>query len=295
MSRAVWKGAISFGLIHVPVSLHPASTDSRVDFDWLDARTLDPVGYKRVNKRTGREISSERIVKGVKQKNGEYVVLSDEEIRAAYPKTTQTIELEGFVPATDISFVFIDRPYYLAPEGKGTGKVYALLREAMSSSSLVAIGSLVMHNKQHLVTVLPAGPALMLGTLRWSADLRSADDLDLPPATASANNLSAAEVKMANRLISQMTMAWRPEDYSDRFNDAIRTLVQRKARAGEGRTVKPLEDAPVAAADNVVDLTALLKQSLKGSRSALPASQPKARKATRTRSSKSRSKKAAAA
>jgi len=295
MSRAVWKGAISFGLIHVPVSLHPASTDSRVDFDWLDARTLDPVGYKRVNKRTGREISSERIVKGVKQKNGEYVVLSDEEIRAAYPKTTQTIELEGFVPATDISFVFIDRPYYLAPEGKGTGKVYALLREAMSSSSLVAIGSLVMHNKQHLVTVLPAGPALMLGTLRWSADLRSADDLDLPPATASANNLSAAEVKMANRLISQMTMAWRPEDYSDRFNDAIRTLVQRKARAGEGRTVKPLEDAPVAAADNVVDLTALLKQSLKGGRSASSAPQPKAPKPTRSGSPKSRSKKAAAA
>ncbi|HEX6722113.1 MAG TPA: Ku protein, partial [Burkholderiaceae bacterium] len=104
MPRAVWKGAIAFGLVHIPVALYPASQETEVDFDWLDKRSMDPVGYKRINKRTGKEIAKENIVKGVKHDGGDYVVLSDEEVREAYPKTTQTIEIESFVPAGDISF-----------------------------------------------------------------------------------------------------------------------------------------------------------------------------------------------
>ena len=99
MPRAIWKGAITFGLVHVPVALYPASQEDDIDFDWLDKRTMDPVGYKRINKRTGKEIDKDDIVKGVKQEDGDYVVLSDDEIRAAYPKTTQTIEIEAFVQA----------------------------------------------------------------------------------------------------------------------------------------------------------------------------------------------------
>jgi DNA end-binding protein Ku len=109
MPRIIWKGAISFGLVHVPVALYPASQEIGIDFDWLDKRSMDPVGYKRVNKRTGKEIDKENIVKGVKQENGEYVVLSDEEIHEAYPKTTQTIEIEAFVDAKDIPFVFLEK------------------------------------------------------------------------------------------------------------------------------------------------------------------------------------------
>ena len=126
MPRAVWKGAISFGLVHVPVALYPASQEVGIDFDWVDKRSLDPVGYKRVNKRTGKEIQNENIVKGIKQEDGEYVLLSDEEIKAAFPKSTQTIEIEAFVKASEISFFLLERPYFLEPTGKGD-KVYCRL------------------------------------------------------------------------------------------------------------------------------------------------------------------------
>lgn len=261
--RAIWKGAISFGLIHVPVALYPATRDEAVDFDWLDKRTLDPVGYKRINKRTGREIDKAQIVKGVKQDNGDYVVLSDDEIRQAYPATTQTIAIETFVPAEQISFVYLERPYYLAPVGK-TAKVYALLREAMAQAGLIAVARLVIHSKEHLAALLPAGPALMIGLMRWGSEIRPAQDLDLPHEGVSANGIKPAELKMAKQLIEEMTDDWRPQDYQDEFTTAIRKLIDRKVKAGEAQSVEPLEEAPSQDRGNVVDLTDLLKRSLGG-------------------------------
>src|SRR4051812_19754797 len=154
-SRALWKGAISFGLVHIPVSLHPATTESGVDFDWLDKRSMDPVGYKRVNKRTGKEIDKDNIVKGVEYDSGKYVVLSPEEIEAVYPKSTQSIEIEAFVSATEIPFVYLDRPYYLAPIGRGE-KVYALLREALLKKQRIGLARVVIQTKEHLAALVPA-------------------------------------------------------------------------------------------------------------------------------------------
>ena len=285
MPRAVWKGAIAFGLVHIPVALYPASQETEVDFDWLDKRSMDPVGYKRINKRTGKEIAKENIVKGVKHDGGDYVVLSDDEVRAAYPKTTQTIEIESFVPAGDISFVYLERPYYLEPTNRAE-KVYALLREAMSRAALVGIARIVMHNKEHLAALLPAGPALMLGTLRWANEIRPAEQLNLPP--AGDGKLKDAELKMAGELIRKMAGAWKPEQFADRFSDAIRKLVARKAAAGESTPVKPLEDAP-AVASNVIDLSELLRNSLQSRRraastkAASKAAAKRARKAGATR------------
>jgi DNA end-binding protein Ku len=259
MPRAVWKGAIAFGLVHIPVALYPASQDNEVDFDWLDSRSMDPVGYKRVNKRTGREIDKENIVKGVKQEDGKYVVLSDDEVKEAYPRTTQTIEIEDFVPASEISFAYIERPYYLEPTGRAD-KVYALLREALADASLLGIARMVMHNKEHLVALLPAGPALMLGTLRWSNEIRPASELKLP--AEGKGQLKDAELKMARQLIDEMTTAWKPDKYDDRFTDALRNLISAKAKAGKARSVEPLEEAPDFGEDNVIDLAELLKSSL---------------------------------
>ncbi|SEL08709.1 DNA end-binding protein Ku [Roseateles sp. YR242] len=264
--RAIWKGAISFGLVHVPVALYPATREEDVDFDWLDKRTLDPVGYKRINKRTGREIDKDQIVKGVRQDNGDYVVLSDDEIRQAYPATTQTIDIETFVPADQISFVYLERPYYLAPLGK-SAKVYALLREAMADAALIAVARIVIHNKEHLAALLPAGPSLMIGLMRWANEIRPADDLSLPAAGKSAHGFKPAELKMARQLIDEMTGDWRPHEYRDEFSAAIRTLIARKVKAGESQSVEPLEEAPPQSEGNVVDLTELLKRSLGGGRS----------------------------
>ena len=261
MPRAIWKGAISFGLVHVPVALYPATREEEIDFDWLDKRTMDPVGYKRVNKRTGKEIEKDDIVKGVKQDDGDYVVLTDEEISAAFPKRTQTIEIQSFVQAQDVSFVYLEKPYYLEPQGRAD-KVYALLREAMADSSLIGIARMVIHNKEHLVALLPAGPALMLGMLRWANEIRPADELNLPSAGKEANKLKDTELKMAQQLIKELTTEFKPQDYRDEFSNAIRELVARKAKAGETQTVEPLEEAPDYSGDNVVDLTELLRGSL---------------------------------
>ncbi len=260
--RAVWKGAISFGLLHVPVALYPASREEDVDFDWLDKRTMDPVGYKRINKRTGKDIDKAHIVKGVKQENGDYVVLTDDEIRKAYPATTQTIDIERFVPATQVSFVYLEKPYYLEPIGK-SGKVYALLREAMADAGLIAIARLVIHSKEHLAALLPAGPALMIGMMRWANEIRPADELNLPAEGRSAHGFKAGELEMARQLIDEMSSDWDPTEFRDEFTASIRKLIARKVAAGETETVEPLEAQPSEeGSGNVVDLTELLRRSL---------------------------------
>ena len=262
MPRVIWKGAISFGLVHVPVALYPASQEVGIDFDWLDKRSMDPVGYKRINKRTGKEIAKDDIVKGIKLDDGDYVVLSDEEIKAAFPKSTQTIEIEAFVKASEIAFVLLERPYYLEPIGKGE-RVYALLRESMQQAGVIGIARLVMHTKEHLAALIPSGAALMLNTIRWATEMRPVDELKLPAQGKASTNLKPAELKMAAQLISDMTGPWDADAYTDSFGASIKALVKQKVDAGKTEQVTPLEDAAdVANASNVVDLTALLAKSL---------------------------------
>jgi DNA end-binding protein Ku len=268
MSRAIWKGAISFGLVHVPVALYPAAAPGGIDFDWLDKRTMDPVGYKRINKRTGKEVQSEHIVRGVKTSGGEYVVLGDDEIKAAYPKTTQTIAIESFAKPTGIPFTLLDTPYYLEPVARGE-KVYALLRDAMASAGVVGVARVVLHTKEHLAVLVPVGPVLMLDTLRWASEVRRWEELKLPQVGARSAKSSDAELKMARALIEDMTEDWQPDRFEDRFTQALRTLVDERAAAGQTETVQPREDSgPGAATSNVVDLTELLKRSLGGRKAA---------------------------
>lgn len=260
MPRSVWKGAISFGLVHVPVALYPASQEVGIDFDWIDKRSMDPVGYKRVNKRTGKEVPSSEIIKGIKQDDGDYVVLSEEQIRAAYPKATQTIEIEAFVNATEVPFVLLERPYYLEPVGK-SHKVYALLREAMLQAGVIGIARVVMHTKEHLAALIPSGAALMLNTIRWASEIRPTEDLSFPSEGKAA--LRPAELKMAAQLIGDMTTRWNVEDYEDTFSGAVHELVRRKLAAGDTETVTAPEELPArASGSNVVDLTELLAKSL---------------------------------
>lgn len=276
-TRSLWKGAITFGLVHIPIGLYSATEESDVDFDWLDKRTLDPVGYKRVNKRTGREIERDDIVKGVEHGKGHYVVLSPEEISEAYPRTTQTIEIETFVDIHELPFVYLEKPYYTAPINKGE-KVYALLREALRDTGKAAIGRVVIRSKQHLAVVLPCGPALVLNLLRWGGEIRSWEDLPLPKAGKSAAGIRDAEMKMARQLIADMSGRWSAQDFRDDFHKAIMKLVEAKAKAGETATVEPLEEAPEAQGADVIDLTELLRRSLRGGgkAAASPAAAPRA-------------------
>jgi DNA end-binding protein Ku len=281
-SRVLWKGAITFGLVHIPVALHSATSASGVDFDWLDKRSMDPVGYKRINKRTGKEISKENIVKGVEYEDGQYVVLSEEEIAAAYPKTTQTIEIESFVPNTDIPFVYLERPYYVAPINRGQ-KVFALLRDTLLKTQRVGIARVVIQTKQHLAVLVPSGPALILNLLRWGSDIRPLEDLNLPPVGAKAAGLSEKELAMAKQLVDDMTGKWDPEKFTDSFKDDIMALVKRKAKEGKLENVAQPEESDEAdtrSGAKIIDLTELLQRSLRKGGGDAPkakaASKPKA-------------------
>lgn len=283
-SRALWKGAISFGLVHIPVSLHSATTESGIDFDWLDKRSMDPVGYKRINKKTGKEITKENIVKGIAHEDGQYVVLSPEEIAGAYPKTTQTIEIESFVPNTDIPFIYLERPYYIAPINKGK-KVYALLRDTLLKTQRVGIARVVIQTKQHLAVLVPSGPGLILNLLRWGADIRSWEDLDLPAEGAKAAGLSDKELSMAKQLVDDMTGKWDPDQFSDSFKDDIMALVEQKVKEGKVETVEQPEegdDSPGRSGAKIIDLTELLQRSLRNKAGTTSSAKTPAKKAAAT-------------
>ncbi|MFM9487614.1 non-homologous end joining protein Ku [Pseudomonas monachiensis] len=282
MARAIWKGAISFGLVHIPVALVSATSSRGVDFDWLDSRSMDPVGYKRVNKVTGKEVTREHIVKGVQYEKGRYVLLSEEEIRSAHPLSTQTIDIFSFVDGKQIPLQNIDTPYYLAPDKRG-GKVYALLRETLTKTGKVALARVVLHTRQHLAALMPLESALALVMLRWPAEVRSLDELALGSEVTSPE-LAKGERDMARRLVEDMSAEWTPDDYRDGFEDKIMALVDKKAREGKIEDVETASGEEERKTADVIDLTELLKRSLgsKGAGKAAarpkPGSKPVARK-----------------
>ena len=262
MPRVIWKGAVSFGLVHIPVALYPATRSDDLDFDWLDRRTMDRVGYKRVNKATGKEVPREQIVRGYAYEKDRYVILTDDDIRAANPVSTQTVDLLAFVNAAEIPFLYLDTPYFLAPDRRGE-KVYALLREALVRTQRIGVANVVLHTKQHLAALIPMGPVLVLHTLRWSNEVRDWSELDIPAEGAKAAKLTAKEIDMAEKLIDDMADTWDPTAYHDTFRDDILALVDRKVREGRTESVEPVEGERAAPrADNVIDLTDLLRQSL---------------------------------
>ena len=275
-TRTLWKGAITFGLVHIPIALYSATVETDLDFDWLDKRSMDPVGYKRINKKTGKDIDKDNIVKGIEWQDGQYVVLTPEEISAAYPRSTQTIEIESFVDADDVPFVYLERPYYVAPINKGE-KVYALLREALKQTDKVGIAKVVIQTKQHLAVLIPCGPALVLNLLRWGGEIRSWEDLKLPPADAKAAGIKDSELKMAKQLIGDMAATWSAGQFRDSFRDEIMKLVETKAKAGQTEAVNKVENAPTPQGGaDVIDLTELLRRSLQGGKPAAAANKPAA-------------------
>ena len=172
MPRTIWKGALSFGLVNIPVGVYPATSDKSIHFNQFEEGTSDRIRYKRVNERTGDEVANDRIVRGFDLGGGEYVILSDEELESAEPKKSRQIEISDFVGLADIDPVYFRTSYYLAPEGAGSDKAYALLRRAMSEAGRIGIATMVMRNKEYLVAIRPEDDALALHTMYFSDEVR---------------------------------------------------------------------------------------------------------------------------
>ncbi len=261
MPRALWKGAISFGLVHIPVELYAAVKEHDLDLTMLDRRDFSPIGFKRYNKTTGKDVSWDDIIKGYQYADGEYVVLSDEDLKRANVKASQTIDIVAFVEAADVPLTYYVQPYYLAP-AKGGNKVYALLRETLRRAGKIGIANVVIRTRQHLAALLCIGDAIVLNTLRYTDEIRAAQDLTLPE-SPQALGITDKELQMALSLVEGMSEAWKPEQYRDTFRDDVLALVEQKVQAKQTKTITlPGPEQQQALSGNVIDLVALLKQSL---------------------------------
>ncbi|TWG81481.1 DNA end-binding protein Ku [Cupriavidus gilardii J11] len=264
MPRIIWKGAISFGLVNIPVVLKAAARDNALDFDWLDDRDMAPVGYQRINKRTGKPVDKDHIVKGYQYEKGEYVLMSPEDFRQANVEATQTVDIVSFVKADQIPPYYFETPYYLEPDRRGE-KGYALLRETLRRTGRAALALVVIHNRQHLAALLVTGDALILNTMRWAEEVLPMDDLRLPKSSGKQDKVSAREIEMAERLVEDMQEDWSPETYRDTYREDLMERIESKIAAGNTHLLTPAEEGaqePRRSAD-VIDMMALLRESIK--------------------------------
>src|SRR5882762_6476456 len=275
MPRGLWKGAISFGLVNVPVELYSAQKRSaELDLTMLDKRDLAPVGYQRVNKASGKEVPWEDVVKGYEYEDGKYVVLSEEDFRRANPEATKTVDIVAFVELAEIAPIYFETPYYLGP-GKRGEKAYALLRDAMAKAGKAGIATVVIRTKQYLAALIPRDEALVLNTLRYHKELRTAEELEIPEKLKGAK-VSSKEIDMALRLIEDMADEWRPEKYHDSYREDLLKRVEEKVKAGQTEEItEPEKEEKAPKGAQVIDLMSLLKKSVEGGRKAEKAPKPK--------------------
>ena len=261
MPRTIWKGSISFGLVHIPVALYSGEENEELGLTMLDKRDMSPIGYKRVNKNTGKEVSWDDIVKGYEYEEGEYVVLDEDDFMKANVEATQTIEILCFVNVADVPVLYFSKPYFLEPIRKGE-KGYALLREILKQTGKMGIAKVVLRTRQHLAGLVVQNDLLVLDLLRYHHELRGTEELKIPGNNLSELKISKKEVEMAQRLVEDMVESWNPENYHDDYRDDLLQLIEQKAKAGETEVIeKPVsEEIPKGA--EIIDLMSLLKRSV---------------------------------
>ena len=251
----MWSGAISFGLVNVPVKLYSAVSRKTVRFHQLNADTGHRIAQKRVDSGTGEEVPYEQIVKGFELTKDRYVVITPDELEAIEPERTRTIQIEDFVDLPEIDPIYYDHPYYLVPD-KGAAKAYGLLLNAMEASGKVAIARVVLRSKEQLVAIRPAGELLMMETMIFHDEVVAHEDLDDLPDSKELK-VSDREIQMAQQLIDSLSGEFEPEKYRDEYRDKVLDLIERKA-SGEEIAVQPEAPAPA----KVPDLMAALEASL---------------------------------
>jgi DNA end-binding protein Ku len=259
MARTVWKGALSLGLVNVPVGLYTATQDKTVHLNQFETGTTDRIRYKKVNERTGEEVEARDISKGFNIGGGEFVILTDEELASAEPERSRLIEITDFIELSAIDPIYYRSTYYLAPEGEAATKAYALLRQVMTETNQVAIGTLVMRNKEYLVAVRPDDGVLKLQTMYFP------DEIQLPgkvlPDLPESVELSDREVSMGKLLLETMATEWNPTRYHDTHRQKVEALVEEKRLGNDVIEHSTEETAPV----RVVDLMEALSASIKAS------------------------------
>ena len=252
--RSLWNGALSFGLINIPIHVYSGSEPRAITFDLLHKKDLSPIRYAKICKADGKEIPYEDIVKGYEYKEGEYVVLNDEDFKQASVKKTKTIEIFDFVEEDEIDTIYYEKPYFLEP-GKGAEKPYLLLRESLKKSKKVGLARFVFHTREHVCVVRPYGNMIILIQLRYHSEIRDAKGLKIPKDVAA----SPREVTMALKLIEQLTASFTPKKYHDTYEDELAKIIEQKAK-GKKIKVTKVKETKVT---HIKDIMGLLKESIK--------------------------------
>lgn len=250
--RSIWKAAISFGLVNIPISLYSATRDRELKFTLLHKRDLSEIRYAKICKEEEKEVPFDQIVKGYEYEKGNYVVLTDEDFEKANIEKNKTIEILDFTDEDEIDIVYYEKPYFLEPD-KGAGKAYALLREALKKSKKVAIAKYVLKNHEHLAVLKPYKNVLILNQMRTYAELLNPDELKLPEQEKIANK----EMEMALKLIEQLSGPFHPEEYKDTYTEDLKEIIAKKSK---GIKIHPKGKAPKPS--KVTDIMSLLKASL---------------------------------
>jgi DNA end-binding protein Ku len=278
MARTVWKGALSLGLVNVPVGLYTATQDKTIHLNQFETGTTDRIRYKKVNERTGEEVEARDISKGFNIGGGEFVILTDEELASAEPERSRLIEITDFIELGAIDPIYYRSTYYLAPEGEAANKAYALLRQVMTETNQIAIGTLVMRNKEYLVAVRPDDDVLKLQTMYFPDEIQSPGKVleDLPGKA----ELSDRELSMAKLLLETMATEWDPSKYHDTHRKKVEALVEEKRLGNDVIEHSTEETAPVRVVDLMEALTASVKASSDRAGSTKPSAKKVAARAT---------------
>ncbi|MEO8205239.1 MAG: Ku protein [Chthoniobacterales bacterium] len=271
--RALWNGAISFGLVTIPVSLYPATRREDLKFRLLRSSDLSPVNYKRVAEADGKEVPWDKIVKGFEYEKGKFVVLNEEDFKRVDIEATQTVDIINFVAIEEVDPLLFYKPYYLEV-GKGGDKAYVLLRDSLSKAKKIAIAKVVIRSRQHLAAIKPQENGLMLELMHFPNELLGVDEFKEPK----ERRVGRPEMNMAEKLIRSMTEPWRPEDYKDDYHDALEKVIEEKIEHGDKHLPKPKRHKRPS---NVIDLVSVLQQSIQQSGKKTPAR--KAKKTVRKR------------
>jgi DNA end-binding protein Ku len=259
MARSIWTGALAFGLVNIPVGLYAATEDRTVHFNQFQKGTSDRIRYKRVNERTGDEVSYGDIVKGREVDDDTYVLLTDDELEAVEPGRTRTIDITDFVDLAEVDPIYFQRTYYLAPRGNGADRSYELLHQAMAETNRVGIATFVMRSKEYLVAVRPQQEILALETMYFADEIR--EPIEATGYEPSGQPAKPRELAIAEQLIESMTTDWDPSSYHDSYRERVEELIESK-RTGE----KIEAAAPAPRASKVVDLTETLRRSVEEAR-----------------------------
>jgi DNA end-binding protein Ku len=232
MARALWKGTISFGLVTVPIGL-VAAIDSRegLAFNLLHKKDGSRIVQKRFCQEEGVEVPWRDVVKGYQHARSQYVVITDADFEEARVPATQTFEIRRFVPANEIEDIYFDHPYYVQPEGRGAARPYALLRDALTETGKVGVGTIVMRQREHLAALEPFGEALVLTTMRFAHEIRSPKQLDLP---RTGHGWTDKEMKLARQLMDTLSDEWDPREFRDTYTEVLRRVIEAKV---EGKAI----------------------------------------------------------